>query len=591
MKKYSVLRRTSLLLFVLAFIVSLVAPSGAAFALEEQAVVANEQLQSVEPKLTPQPVEQASETSSEIVSSPLPAQETTVTSTQSAPILVTPPAAATVIGPETAPPLIVMSLQVSSTVEIVELYNQSDSLINLDEIRLQTSDGLETCTLTATESGWVLPKSFVSLRSPTAIGQGLIPLSGDCAFADTITRIEVFNGESRLQLIDGIAPTSSWLRHKSTVTSTCAPRVVPATLKQTGSATNDYLNCSASPNLGSDDLYTPPVSEGGLRIVEIMSDSRSCAPSDGGTDCFDFVKVKNVSGEPVNLAEFRLRTGASTSSATSSNTFYWHQTTIHPERDELLLLPGDFFTVTKRGSGEPLSLTNGNGNVWLEDYYGIRSYQAVSYQSMDLAAAKGKSWIQHDSTNVWQFGIPSPNQATNLAYIPPQEGGKGEVGSSLKPCREDQYRSEETNRCRTITAISNALAPCREGQYRSEETNRCRSIASAAASVLKPCRDDQFRNPATNRCKSIASSEDLADCGEGRERNPTTNRCRNVTGSLLSASDIGKVQATKDTPMMFAGWWIIGIIGLLGVGYMGWEWRHELGRLIGRIGQFFSGAK
>ncbi len=96
-----------------------------------------------------------------------------------------------------------------------------------------------------------------------------------------------------------------------------------------------------------------------------------------------------------------------------------------------------------------------------------------------------------------------------------------------------------------------------------------------AASVLKPCADDQFRNPATNRCKTIASSDDVTDCGEGRERNPVTNRCRNVVRSDVPAAAFA-VEPIKDGASAFVGWWALGGVVSIALGYGGWEWRREI---------------
>ncbi|MCY1311612.1 hypothetical protein D9M70_619300 [compost metagenome] len=135
--------------------------------------------------------------------------------------------------------------------------------------------------------------------------------------------------------------------------------------------------------------------------------------------------------------------------------------------------------------------------------------------------------------------------------------------------------------------------PCREGQYRSEDTNRCRSIVATVASVLKPCADNQFRNPDSGRCKKIASSDELAlaDCGEGRERNPETNRCRNIK-TVASIPEVAfAVESVKDTTQAFVGWWALGGIGILALGYGVWEWRRELAVLFGRLAAFIHSSK
>src|SRR5690606_36338964 len=128
-----------------------------------------------------------------------------------------------------------------------------------------------------------------------------------------------------------------------------------------------------------------------------------------------------------------------------------------------------------------------DGTVWLEDVYGFEAYNlgVPPYIGSDLAAQSGRSWAYNASTGTWQWATPAPFEAQN--NFTPVEAGKGSAKQEreLVPCRSDQYRSEETNRCRNITS-SNTLKPCKEGQYRSEETNRCRSIAVTAAGVLKP---------------------------------------------------------------------------------------------------------
>ena len=151
----------------------------------------------------------------------------------------------------------------------------------------------------------------------------------------------------------------------------------------------------------------------------------------------------------------------------------------------------------------------------------------------------------------------------------------------LKPCRDDQYRSEETGRCRNIVQNKKktvVLKPCKEGQYRSEETGRCRSIAKAAAAVLKPCKEGQFRNPETGRCKKIASVDDLPKpCKAGWERNPSTGRCRKIkkASNTLAAYPVQPVTVQQTNP---AVWWTIGGLALAGVSYGVWEWRVEIKR-------------
>jgi hypothetical protein len=112
------------------------------------------------------------------------------------------------------------------------------------------------------------------------------------------------------------------------------------------------------------------------------------------------------------------------------------------------------------------------------------------------------------------------------------------------------------------------------------------------AGTLKPCADDQFRNPDTNRCKKIASDEDiaLADCGEGRERNPETNRCRNIVAVAPPEAEFA-VEPVADPQSVFIGWWIAGGAALIALGYGGWEWREEIGRLVRKVYRAITSGK
>lgn len=596
------MRRVALLYVIISLIVSFAAPTGAAFALEEviEAPIPEEGGQA-EDTATPASITQASTPAEEPEVVPEVESSTTVplmlpvaeqAEPQAAPpVIETPPIAPIVAEPITTPPLIITTFDVSDGIEFVELYNQSDAPIAISELRLQASSGSEQCSTGVNDSGFIMPNEFFYVRSPSYLpGHFERTLTSECLVSSTITRLELFQVEHRIQLIDGINLASNWGGHKSAWSKNV--RKTFSSAKQSGSFNDDYVLISSDEELYSSSAYQPPADTGGLIIAELLPNARSCAPDDAGEDCDDYVKVYNHSAKDLNLALFRLRTGSRSASATLITSFNWHEPTLHPARDELILPAGAYFTLKLRNDGAPLSLSNAESNVWLEDYYGVRQYQSVSYQGMDLAAASGKSWAYDTASGIWQFGLPSPGKA-NVFYVPEEAPGKGEASGELQPCGPNQYRSEETNRCRTL-ASSGSLVPCREGQYRSEETNRCRSIATAAAAVLKPCADDQFRNPETNRCKKIASSDEiaLADCGEGRERNPTTNRCRNIVGaSTLADTAPFPVERMEEGNEHFTAWWPAGIVAVAGAGYGVWEWREEIAQLGRRALRFIGRSK
>lgn len=309
-----------------------------------------------------------------------------------------------------------------------------------------------------------------------------------------------------------------------------------------------------------------------LMITEIL-------PNPSGSDAGnEFIELYNADTEAVSLKNYQLAIGAKTYAL--------------PDQS---LPPEAYLTLSDIDLGGSLPNTTGLP-MWLMTIRDIEVAAVPAYAN----AKDDVSWAFIDGQ--WQYTyVPTPGEANVAMAAPPcQEGYARDPGASrcrklevatmatsLTLCRDGQYRSEETGRCRNLPIVS-ALAPCKEGQYRSEETKRCRSLVSTVASGLTPCADDQFRNPLTNRCKKIASMNEgaLADCGEGRERNPVTNRCRNVTKAAAPAAAFA-VEPVKDQATAFVGWWAMGGVGTLALGYAGWEWRREVLAGVAKIREAF----
>ena len=307
-----------------------------------------------------------------------------------------------------------------------------------------------------------------------------------------------------------------------------------------------------------------------LLVTEVLPN-----PS-GSDDGSEFIELYNADTEPIALKDYKLMIGETAASLPADR----------------VLSPGEFLTLSDTDLGRSLPNTTGVP-IWLMTIRDVEVMQVPAYTN----AKDDASWaLGEDGQWAYSFA-PTPGEPNiALAALPCAAGyvrdsvtqrcrkdEEAVAAVTLTPCRDGQYRSEETGRCRNAISAAVILTPCKEGQYRSEATNRCRSIATLASSV-KPCADDQFRNLLTNRCKSIASADDvaLADCGEGRERNPATNRCRNVATAGVSAAAF-KVEPIKDTAQAFAGWWALGGVGVLALGYGAWEWRREVASLVRRM--------
>lgn len=301
-------------------------------------------------------------------------------------------------------------------------------------------------------------------------------------------------------------------------------------------------------------LYEPPEYTA-LQFTEILANPRSCSPLEKAGECFDFVKFYNPTSLPVDLSQFRLRVGYQGQNASSSNTFLL--TGVVPA--------GGYFATQTSADARPISVTNSGGFVWLEDIYGMKRYDSTVTEFPDASSdtKKGQAWAYDTADGAWKWTLqPMASPVASIFVFP----------ELVKP---------------KVTA----LAACKEGQYRSEETNRCRSLASAVT-ALAPCDDDEERNPETNRCRKLATltSQELTPCKEGQERNPETNRCRNIAAT--SPPDAAfKAEPIADTSKAFMGWWALGGVGVLAIGYGIWEWRQEMLNAVQKVASFFTSGK
>ncbi len=352
-------------------------------------------------------------------------------------------------------------------------------------------------------------------------------------------------------------------------------------------STGNYLSTfasfvpTASTALYGGGLYDFP-EETGLQVSEILANPRDCSPIETSLDCHEYIKLYNSMTEPIDVSAFRLRSGYQGQSTTSSNTFLLSG----------LLEPGHYLPVTVTADGYRLSLTNTGGYVWLEDIYGVKLYGLTvqAYPDASSDSHKGQAWAYDTTGGIWKW-TSQPTPADAPSVFPVMVSVENEEETGLTPCQANQYRSPETNRCRLIPVLEVAsLAACAPGQYRSPLTNRCRSAEVAAS--LTPCAAGEERNPSTNRCRRVASAATtLTPCKADQERNPETNRCRNKTGITASAASSFPVEPVGQSGASFVGWWALGGIGVVAVGYGVWEWRQELLSIGGRAVRYLPFVK
>lgn len=290
-------------------------------------------------------------------------------------------------------------------------------------------------------------------------------------------------------------------------------------------------------------------------------------PNPDGNDADqEFIELYNPNDESVELSSFVLAVGGG-----SPKLYPLSADMGVPARGYVVLYHSDL----------AFTLVNSSSRVQLLGADGAVVDEPPGYIGPD----DGVAWALIGG--VWQYtNQPTPGSANRGSII---EDDEVEMVSGLKSCAVNQFRSPDTNRCRLLQTVGSTLTPCRDGQYRSEETNRCRSIASDAGSFV-PCQAGQERNPDTNRCRQLASIDTaLAPCKAGQERNPETNRCRNVTTGVPEAAFA--VEPVGGGAASMLGWWALGSIGVVALGYAGWEWRMELTTGLKRLRSLLPGRK
>lgn len=463
-------------------------------------------------------------------------------------------------------PITITAFRAGNSLEYAEIKNQTNYPIYLGEWELQYTISTQSAPIIILlDEGWILPGNSLLIES-TATG---ISVNAQ------VRKIQITeNGTIRQEIVvDNLEYLDKDIVHQKRNN---------VSIGSTGILTTDYKAFSpttANPTLVlyDDELYSPPQSVFGLEVVEVLANSKDCSIAEQDISCGDYIKIQNKGNQNIDLANYRIRYGYQGQSSTKANTFNWHSEFTDPG----MLEPGEYFTVYLQDDNRTrISLPDESRFIWIEDTLGVVSYSQepntnIQYPDSTKVANKGQSWALDEATSLWKWGIPSPD-ASNAFPSVVEGGGSGSgSSSSLKPCRADQFRNPETNRCKLISSASSVLKPCRDDQYRNPETNRCKSIASAS-STLKPCAADQYRNPETNRCKKISSSSSsLKPCRSDQERNPETNRCKKVIKDVAVAGAIDEVPQDDSSAKNIMPW-LIGLAGGGVVLYGIYEWRTEI---------------
>lgn len=469
----------------------------------------------------------------------------------------------------------------ASQLRYVEIYNNSNEPISLEGWKIETAwsslltDGPKTVrshalTLSASVKNYLPPKNYVIVSFNDAVTQATFSTQiEDVGAGEFVSMIRLQHADFKPYEV-----TVNDIKLANKAEHSARMRLSQTTTGYT--STGRYVPDDRA-SVYDNGLYIPRDTFE-INLVEIVANSRHCAPNDTGADCSDYIKFYNSTNQPIDFADTRLRIGYQGQSSSESNTILLAG----------VVQPGDYITFSKTSDDENISITNSGGFVWLEDKYGMVIYPntVVEYADASSATHKGQSWAR-DATGQWRWALPQPFGEN--VFLSEEIAKPTQAASLPAPCRSNQYRSTETNRCRNIVVAESTQKACEPNQYRSSETNRCRNITSTSAASLTPCKPGQVRNSETNRCRAIASTAaaELKPCAEGKVRSAETNRCRNASATVLGDKvgfAVEKTRSTGDATSL----WALGGIGALIVGYGVWEWRFELISFLRKGRDFFT---
>lgn len=111
---------------------------------------------------------------------------------------------------------------------------------------------------------------------------------------------------------------------------------------------------------------------------------------------------------------------------------------------------------------------------------------------------------------------------------------------------------------------------CEEGKVINEATGNCVKVTTVAQKI---CKEGQYLNVLTGRCNTIKTASAKV-CKEGYYLNSETNRCRKVVQN--NGANYSLAPESYDEQSSFVALWaVLGVVAV-GVGYLGYEFRHEI---------------
>ena len=115
---------------------------------------------------------------------------------------------------------------------------------------------------------------------------------------------------------------------------------------------------------------------------------------------------------------------------------------------------------------------------------------------------------------------------------------------------------------------------CEAGKVVNEATGNCVKVTTVATKV---CPEGQYLNVLTGRCRKNPTATTAKTCKEGYYLNPDTGRCRKIVENTGAEYSV-QAEEYEEESSFTALYIVLGVIGV-GVGYVIYEFRHEIGKL------------
>ena len=118
---------------------------------------------------------------------------------------------------------------------------------------------------------------------------------------------------------------------------------------------------------------------------------------------------------------------------------------------------------------------------------------------------------------------------------------------------------------------------CEDGKVINETTGNCVKVTTVTE---KACPAGQYLNPLTGRCRKVVTTTEKT-CKEGYYLNPETGRCRKIVENTSANYSIKPEQFEEHSS--FIALYSVIIVVLLAIGYLIYEFRHEIVKLWRRV--------